>query len=157
MGLALRSRNMSGHDIRPAYNVISFRSDQAQRPSPRRPRRVVHQRREVAQSSMIAKIAMLQQGGDQRPVITRGGKHLRFRFTSIKTQTTQLGEGNGDRALERYNEVAADVLDYEGHPFEIAHSHIGRVQKYRPDNVRLLSDGTIELVEVKRTPSKVPS
>lgn len=101
---------------------------------------------------MIAKITVFQHGGHERPVITRGGKHLRFRFTSTKTQTTQLGEGKGERHLARYNEVATWVWDYEMHPFEFTLSRNGRVQKYRPDAIRLLADGTIELIEVKRTP-----
>lgn len=143
---------MRSHGIRPAINVIPFRSDQTQRPTPRRLRRVVDQWLPVGNASMIAKVTVLQHGGHQRPVITRGGKHLRFRFTSIKTATTQLGEGKGERALARFNEVATVVPDYECHPFEMTLMRNGRVEKYRPDAVRQLADGTIELIEVKRTP-----
>lgn len=145
-------RQTSSHGIRPAFNLIPFRSDQSQRPTPRRLRRVVNQWLPVGNARMIAKVTVLQHGGHQRPVITRGGKHLRFRYPSIKTATTQLGEGKGERALARFNEVATAVPDYECHPFEITLMRNGRVERYRPDAVRQLDHGTIELIEVKRTP-----
>ena len=151
MGM-VSSRPATSHGIRPAYNLIPFRSDPAQRPSPRRLRRVVDQWLPVGQANMIAKITLFQHGGHARPVITRGGRHLRFRFTSALTGTTQLGEGKGERLLARYNEVATRIPDYECHPCGIAISRDGRVQNYRPDAIRLLDDGTIELIEVKRTP-----
>lgn len=141
----------SRHGIRPAYNLIPLRSMPAQRPSRRRLRRVIDQWLPVGHANMIAKISVFQHGGHQRPVITRGGKHLRFRFPSVKTCTTQVGEGQGERYLARYNEVATRVLDYEMHPNEMTFSRNGRVQRYRPDCIRQLDDGTIELIEVKRT------
>lgn len=138
--------------IRPAYNLIPIRSDSTQRATPRRLRRVVDRWLPIGHASMIARITVFQHGGHERPVITRGSKHLRFRFPSSKTQTTQLGEGKGERALARFNEVATIVDDYECHPFEIAVARNGRVQRYRPDAIRQLADSTIELIEVKRTP-----
>lgn len=153
MGMVLRSSASKSHGIRPAYNLVPIRSDPARRPTPRRLRRVTDQWLQVGQSSMIARITVLQQGGHRRPVITRGSKHLRFRYTSTKTQTTQLGEGFGERHLARYNEVATRVRDYESHPFEFEIARNGHVQRYRVDSVRLLDDGTIELIEVKRTPA----
>ncbi|KQN26048.1 hypothetical protein ASE86_07755 [Sphingomonas sp. Leaf33] len=140
------------HGIRPAYNLIPYRTDPGQRPSPRRLRRVVDQWLPVGHANLIARITLFQHGGHARPVITRGGKHLRFRFTSVVTGTTQIGEGFGERMLARYNEVATRIHDYECHPGELAISRNGRIQTYRPDGIRVLDDGTIELIEVKRTP-----
>lgn len=137
--------------IRPAVNTLPVRMDAARRPSPRRLRRVVDRWLPVGHSSLLARIVVLQHGGHQRPIITRGTKHLRFRFLSTKTGTMQLGEGKGEALLANYNEVAAEVVDYECHPFEIHVTHHGRVQRYRPDAVRQFVDGTIELIEVKRT------
>lgn len=95
---------------------------------------------------------MLRHGGHERPVIHRGSKHLRFRYLSTKTNSTQLGEGKGEAFLASLNEVWTEVVDYECHPFEIQIMRNGRVERYRPDAVRQLADGTIELIEVKRTP-----
>lgn len=139
--------------IRPAFNMIPVRSDPAQRPTPRRLRRVVDRWLPIGDARMIARITVFRHGGHERPVINRGSKHLRFRFLSTKTQTTQLGEGKGERALARYHEVNALFDDYECHPCEIAISRNGHVQRYRPDAIRQLADGTIELIEVKRTPA----
>lgn len=124
----------------------------AQRPSPRRFRRVVDRWLPVGNSNMMARITVFQHGGHERPVITRGSKHLRFRFPSLKTQTLQLGEGKGERYLALFNEVATCVLDYECHPCKIEIIRDGRMETYRPDSIRLLIGGTIELIEAKRTP-----
>ena len=136
--------------IRPAINPLPIRTDPARRPSPRRLRRVAERWLPVGNSSLLARIVVLQHGGHQRPVITRGSKHLRFRYLSTKTGTMQLGEGKGEEWLANLNEVWTDVVDYECHPFEIHITRNGRVQRYRPDAVRQLADGTIELIEVKR-------
>lgn len=152
MGMVRRPRGVADHGIRPAVNLIPLRGDAAQRPSPRRLRRVADQWMQVGHSSMIARITVFQHGGHARPVIHRGSKHLRFRFTSTKTFTTQLGEGKGERVLAFYNECASQVVDYECHPFEITIVRGGKRHRYRPDAIRQLADGTIELIEVKRSP-----
>lgn len=136
--------------IRPAINTIPIRTDPARRPSPRRLRRMVDQWLPLGHSSLLAKIIVLRHGGHKVPVIHRGSKHLRFRYISDKTGTTQLGEGKGEKRLALLNEVSSDTVDYECHPFEIHVMRDGRVERYRPDAVRQLVDGTIELIEVKR-------
>lgn len=141
-----------GGGIRPAINLLPVRTDPARRPSPRRLRRVADQWLPIGNSSLIARIVVLRHGGHQRPVITRGSKHLRFRYVSTKTNSTQLGEGKGEAFLASLNEVWTEVVDYECHPFEIQIMRGGVVERYRPDAVRQLADGTIELIEVKRTP-----
>lgn len=140
-----------GQMIRPAFNVIPIRSNPEQLATPRRLRRVVDEWQSIEQLGMIARITVLKHSGHDRPIIGRGAKHLRFRYPSIKTRTTQIGEGKGERLLAYYNEVATHVVDYECHPFEIHLIRCGRVERYRPDAVRQLDDGTIELIEVKRS------
>jgi hypothetical protein len=142
---------MRAGGIRPAFNPLPILTDPARRPSPRRLRRVTDQWLPVGHGSMIAKIVVLTHGGHQRPVIHRSSKHLRFRFVSTKTGTTQLGEGKGEAFLATLNEVDTRVVDYECHPFEIHISRGGEMVRYRPDAVRQLADGTIELIEAKRT------
>lgn len=138
--------------IRPVVNRIPLRTDPARRRSPRRLRRVANRWLPLGNSSLIARIVVLQHGGHDRPVITRGSKHLRFRYLSTKTDTTQLGEGKGEAFLASLNEVWTEVVDYECHPFEIHIVRNGRLERYRPDAVRQMADGTVELIEVKRTP-----
>ena len=142
----------NAHGIRPAYNLLHDYVDFDAQPSPERLSRSADQWMSVGNSGVMARITVLKQGGAVRPVITRGAKHLRFRFVSTKTKTTQVGEGHGEHYLARYNEVATAVRDYEMHPYVIEVASGGKVWEYRPDAVRLLEDGTIELIEVKRTP-----
>lgn len=99
----------------------------------------------------LAKILLLEGGGRWRPVITRGGMHLRFRMPSRKTGLTQVGEGEGEKRLAFLNEVDARVPDYQCHPWQIISQVNGRRFKYRPDAIRVMHDGTVEVIEVKRT------
>ena len=100
----------------------------------------------------MGRITVLQHGGHDRPVIHRGSKHSRFRFTSSKTRTTQLGEGRLEEALAHFHEVSAETVDYECHPLlcEFVGSH--GPTRYRPDAARQLADGRVQAIEVKRTP-----
>ena len=56
-----------GHGIRPAYNLIPYRTDPGQRPSPLRLRRVVDQWLPVGYANMIARITLFQHGGTRGP------------------------------------------------------------------------------------------
>lgn len=136
----------------PATNSLPIRADLTQRPSRRRLQRVVDRWLPIGSANLIARITVFQHGGHQRPVIHRGSKHQRFRFTSTKTNTTQLGEGRGEEALAHYNKVCTAVVDYECHPFEITIMKGDRSNRYRPDAIRVFDSGAIELIEVKRTP-----
>lgn len=100
----------------------------------------------------LGRIVTFRHGGIERPVVTRGGLHLRFRMPSVKTGMTEVGEGRGEELLAMQCEVDGNVLNFKCHPyrFEIA---FGRAAfTYRPDIAILHRDGRIEIVEVKRTP-----
>lgn len=105
----------------------------------------------LADNPPIARIEVLQQGGYNRPVITRGGLHARGRFRSQKTGLTQVFEGNVEPILAMRNEVDALVIDYQCHPFRIHLTVNGKRHTYSPDSIRILADGSIELIEAKRT------
>lgn len=105
------------------------------------------------EASRLAQIVVLQHGGHKRPIITRGGKHLRSRMGSRKTGLQQIVEGRGHRDLTMLNEIDPQVLDFQAHPFEIRFQSMGVFEIYYPDHIRLMRDGTIELIEVKRTPA----
>ncbi|UZK68775.1 Tn7 transposase TnsA N-terminal domain-containing protein [Sphingomonas sp. S1-29] len=116
-------------------------------------RRPAHRWPGMEEASRLAKIVVLEHGGHANPVIKRGQKHLRSRMGSRKTGRQQVVEGRGHRDLTMWNEVNPKCLDYEAHPFHIQ----GRIEDslfdYFPDHIRLMRDGTIELIEVKRTPA----
>ncbi len=137
--------------LTPAINMLPIRKDDAYRPNPRRMRRSVDRWLPLDNGTLFGRMTKLKHGGHKRPVIHRGSKHLRFRYTSAKMKLTQLGEGEGEQALAMYNEVATHVPFYLTHPYEIELMVHGQVRRYRPDGVRQFADGTVELYEVKRT------
>ena len=138
--------------VEPAHALIPNRTDPSVRPSPRLLRRILESVEPIRYGTRIARFTVFQHGGYQRPVITRGSKHSRFRFTSRKAGLTQLGEGKGEEFLAYWNEVDGHVEDYQCHPGEFEISRPEGSFRYRPDALRQLIDGAIELIEVKRTP-----
>lgn len=104
------------------------------------------------EASRLAQIIVLEHGGHARPVINRGQQHLRSRMSSRKTGLQQVVEGRGHRDLTMWNEVNPPVLDFQAHPFLIWGQVGGEPFDYYPDHIRLMRDGRIELIEVKRTP-----
>lgn len=101
--------------------------------------------------SRLAQIVVLHHGGHNRPIITRGGKHLRSRMGSRKTGLQQIVEGRGHRDFTMWNEINPQVLDFQAHPFHIRFQAHGEWFDYYPDHIRIMRDGTIELIEVKRS------
>ena len=101
----------------------------------------------------MAQIIVLQHGGHAKPIINRGQKHLRSRMGSRKTGVQQVVEGRGHRDLTMWNEVNPQIIDYQAHPFHIRGQLAGTPFDYYPDHIRLMRDGRIELIEVKRTPA----
>lgn len=116
-------------------------------------RRSVQQWAGMAEASRLAQIIVLQHGGHANPVIKRGQKHLRSRIGSRKTGVQQVVEGRGHRDLTMWNEVNPQVLDFQAHPFHIRGQVEGKPFDYFPDHIRLMRDGSIELIEVKRSPA----
>ena len=130
---------------------VPERVDRTQKADRRRLRRTKDRSRKASERPPIAKIIILEAGGYWRPVITRGSLHRRFRMPSRKNGLTQVGEGWGELRLALLNEIDGWVWDYQNHPWQIIGQVNGRRFKYRPDAIRVLIDGTIEVIEVKRT------
>lgn len=107
----------------------------------------------IDEASRMAQIIVLEHGGHARPVINRGQQHLRSRMGSRKTGLQQVVEGRGHRDLTMWNEVNPQCLDFQAHPFLIRGQVGGEPFDYYPDHIRLMRDGRIELIEVKRTPA----
>ena len=146
------SQRYRGGSILPAVNTPPNLTGPSVRPNRRRLRRITEQWLPIGEGDVIARYTVFCHGGHQRPVIGRGGKHLRFRFPSTKTNTTQLGEGKGEAFLALHNEIWSDVVDYECHPGEFEVMVGGKRKRYRLDGIRMFRDGTVEVIECKRTP-----
>lgn len=101
----------------------------------------------------LGSITGFSHGGANRPVITRGSLHLRFLIPSAKTGRSQVGEGRTEELLAMKCEVDGRVLYYRTHPCEIAMAISNKSFSYRPDLLVVWRDGTIEIIEVKRTPA----
>ena len=100
----------------------------------------------------LGHIVVFRHGGTERPVVTRGGLHLRFRMPSVKTGMTEVGEGRGEELLAMQCEVDGDIVQFKCHPYKFDIAFGGPRFTYRPDLAILYRDGRIEIVEVKRTP-----
>lgn len=114
-------------------------------------RRPVERWKGLEEASRMAQIVVLAHGGHARPVINRGQQHLRSRMGSRKTGLQQVVEGRGHRDLAMWNDANPQVLDFQAHPFLIRGQAQGEPFDYYPDHIRLMRNGTIELLEVKRT------
>lgn len=99
----------------------------------------------------LGRILVFRDGGAERPVITRGGLHLRFRLPSVKTGMTEPGEGRGEELLAMQCEVDGNILTFKCHPYQFRLDFGGPSFTYRPDLAILYRDGRVEIVEVKRT------
>ncbi|WP_133366504.1 hypothetical protein [Qipengyuania sediminis] len=103
----------------------------------------------------LGRIVTFRHGGIERPVVTRGGLHLRFKMASIKTGMTEVGEGRGEELLAMQCEIDGSVLNFKCHPYRFEIAFGGAAFTYRPDIAILHRDGRIEIVEVKRTPDDI--
>lgn len=147
----VRTSSWRRSTIMPAFNSLPDKTDHAYRPSFRRFKRITENWLQVGTSNILARITMFQHGGHTRPVVHRGSQHRRFKYSSVKTRMTELGEGEGEEFLSHYNEIATEVVYYKNHPFEIAFQQNGKSVRYRPDAMRMFADGRIEIIEVKGT------
>ncbi len=135
------------------------------RPAPKRAQRIPDFRdeREPADSRRIVRstegldtpllgtIVTFRHGGIERPVVTRGGLHLRFRMPAVKTGMTEVGEGRGEELLAMECDIDGRVLNFKCHPYRFELALGGSAFTYRPDLAILHRDGRFEIVEVKRT------
>ncbi len=81
-----------------------------------------------------------------RRVITTGV------YASRKAGRPQPYESMKERAFFMHCEVDTEVLDYRAQPFRLEFVIEGRKRTYIVDCVRLMADGSIEVVEVKSDP-----
>lgn len=105
----------------------------------------------LANAPLLGRIEVYNHGGKSNPVINRGQSHSRTKSISKKTGMTHFGEGTGEQWLEMTNEIAGNVIDFIAHPGKF-HIDMGTSAfSYRPDFLVQYLDGTIKVIEVKRS------
>ncbi|MEH2472397.1 hypothetical protein V1281_006413 [Nitrobacteraceae bacterium AZCC 2161] len=79
------------------------------------------------------------------------------RFVSRKSRRAMTWEGFGERHLMRISEADGQFVRYlaQPHRLEIRVDHSDKPLLYFPDLRRDLKDGTIEIIEVKRTEKEI--
>lgn len=99
--------------------------------------------------SATATLVLTKDGAPIRSIIT-GRRHITTgSYASRKAGRGLPYESMAERALFMQSEVDTDVVDYRAQPFRFEFVSNGQKRTYIVDCVRLLSDGTIEVVEVK--------
>lgn len=99
--------------------------------------------------SATATLVLTKDGAPIRSIIT-GRRHITTgSYASRKAGRGLPYESMAERALFMQSEVDPDVVDYRAQPFRFEFAIDGQKRSYIVDCVRLLSDGTIEVVEVK--------
>lgn len=98
-----------------------------------------------------ARLIVPYEGGAIRTIITGGKKHATGVYPSRKTGSRQYWEGFPERWMILESEVAAWVIDYQTQPFRFEFVYDGTPYTYIADHCRQLEDGTVEVIEVKRT------
>lgn len=97
----------------------------------------------------LAKIVATPDKDSIRTVIT-GRKHIvSGRYASRKARRALPYEGMNEPAFFMHSEVDTNVVDYRAQPFRFEFLADGVLRRYIPDCVRLLADGSVEVVEVK--------
>ncbi|MFN6980318.1 MAG: TnsA endonuclease N-terminal domain-containing protein [Brevundimonas sp.] len=99
--------------------------------------------------SATATLVTTPDGSPIRSIIT-GRRHVTTgSYASRKAGRGLPYESMPERALFMQSEVDTDVVDYRAQPFRFESVVDGKKRIYIADCVRLLSDGSIEVVEVK--------
>ncbi|QDH74233.1 TnsA endonuclease N-terminal domain-containing protein [Brevundimonas sp. M20] len=99
--------------------------------------------------SATATLVATKDGSPIRSIITGRRRVTTGSYASRKAGRGLPYESMGERALFMQSEVDTDVVDYRAQPFRFEFVVGGQKRVYIVDCVRLLSDGSIEIVEVK--------
>lgn len=99
--------------------------------------------------SATATLVMTKDGAPIRSIITGRRRITTGCYASRKAGRGLPYESMAERALFMQSEVDPDVVDYRAQPFRFEFVIDGQKRTYIVDCVRLMGDGTIEVVEVK--------
>lgn len=84
-----------------------------------------------------------------RSIITGRKTCVTGAYASLKAGRSLPYESMNERAFFMHSEVDIRVVDYRAQPFRLEFKVSGTQRAYIPDCVRLLSNGAVEIVEVK--------
>lgn len=101
------------------------------------------------QLSATATLVTTKDGSPLRTIITGRRRITTGTYASRKAGRSLPYESMNERAFFMHSEVDANVVDYRAQPFRFEFVMEGRRRAYIVDCIRLLADGTIEIVEVK--------
>jgi len=100
-------------------------------------------------SGSFGRIVMTPDGRPIRSIIT-GRRHIvTGSYPSRKSRCAMPHESMNELAFFHESEVDTRVVDYRAQPFRLEFILAGQLRTYIPDCARLLSDGTVEVVEIK--------
>lgn len=99
--------------------------------------------------SATATLVMTKDGSPIRSIITGRRNRTTGSYASRKAGRGLPYESMAERTFFMQSEVQTEVVDYRAQPFRFEFVLDGRKRIYIVDCVRLLSDGSIEIVEIK--------
>lgn len=104
------------------------------------------------QLSATATLVTTRDGLPLRTIITGRRRITTGTYASRKAGRSLPYESMNERAFFMHSEVDTNVVDYRAQPFRFEFVIGGRRRAYIVDCIRLLADGSIEIVEVKHDP-----
>lgn len=136
------------------YDDIPHLKNESARVSSMRLRRVMEDDSLLTGSQISARMILHKHGGLNIQLINRMQKHSRSFFSSQKNGLVQFQEGRSEEFIAKFHEGCGHYRDYECHPHELRFMWGGKMQRYLPDLIRVVSnpDGTetVEVIEIKR-------
>lgn len=105
------------------------------------------------EAECLAHLYASDAGGALRTLLGAAHRHPIGMFPSIKTGFNNPYEGTVEPALILESEVNPDVVDYQTQAFRLRVVVLGQTREWICDHLRQMVDGSIEAIEVKRTPA----
>lgn len=99
--------------------------------------------------TVAGRLVLPEDGRPIRSIITGHRTQITGSYASRKAGRSQVFESMVERAFYMHCEVDTRVVDYRAQPFRFEFSLGGKWRTYIADCVRLLSDGRVEVVELK--------
>lgn len=97
----------------------------------------------------LGQLVVTPNGSPIRSIITGRRRIVTGSYASRKARRAFPFEGMNERAFFMHSEVDTNVVDYRAQPFRFEFVLDGQKRVYIADCVRLLADGSIEVIEVK--------
>lgn len=103
----------------------------------------------ASSSGSFGRIVVTPDGRPIRSIITGRRRIVTGNYPSRKSRCAMPHESMNELVFFHESEVDTRVVDYRAQPFRLEFILAGRLRTYIPDCARLLSDGTVEVVEIK--------